>query len=199
MPNNSNGAPLVEELDDDYDADAAGVSKSLVVSSTDTSVVQLYEKHYRQMNKQNEIHTQQIAIKDKQINATLAVVTKDQEQMDKLLQSNQKKDDQIANLTQALLQQRASSSSTGVSSSNISQKRSRPRDPTSLTADQKKLRLLKLKRNELIEKVKGSGITDVDKDGNPYDYTTFDGLFHDGKRFTKEDLITLLSQHSVLD
>ena len=160
------------------------------------------------MNKQNEIHTQQIAIKDKQINATLAVVTKDQEerktkdmQIDKLLQSNQKKDEQIANLTQALLGRHSSepSNAAGIDV-NFHRKRKRSRNPINLTSEQRKLRLWKLKRNELIDKLKQSGITEVDEAGHlTYDYSTFNGFYSDGKRYHKEDMIELLSYHQMFD
>jgi len=209
-----NDAPRVIELDkddseldkDDSEADSNIVSKSLVKMSDNNSAIPVYEKLIKEMQKQNDRQTQQHAIQAKQLDATLAVVKQDREerktknaQIDKLLQSNEKKDAQMEKLTQALLSRASEMSNAGGIDFNFHRKRKRSQNSTELTAEQKKLRLWKLKRNELIDKIKQSGKTEVDEAGNmTYDYSNFDG-FNSGKRIPKEEMINFLSHHQIFE
>ena len=50
----------------------------------------------------------------------------------------------------------------------------------------------RLNRNELIEKIKQSGLKTKDRDNNIVIYTNFDGFYKDGSRWSKDAMINLL-------
>lgn len=50
----------------------------------------------------------------------------------------------------------------------------------------------RLNRNELIEKIKQSGLKTKDRDDNLVVYTNFDGFYKDGSRWSKDAMINLL-------
>ena len=50
----------------------------------------------------------------------------------------------------------------------------------------------RLNRNELIEKIKQSGLKTKDRDDNIVVYTNFDGFYKDGSRWSKDAMINLL-------
>lgn len=211
---------FIEELDDDssqvQDSAQQNDTTTLAASlkQTDlTSLIAYMERKDKRNEKDREnnrkIMAEQMAAESKKTQHAIDTVRE-------LAQANkqcQDRNDQLAqslmsNQVQVTANQAQLAAAIASLQSNIP---SQPQAPQSVTTGPKPKRAYKrkatdsmsqteferrtvsrLNRNELIEKIKQSGVKTKDRDDNIVVYTNFDGFYKDGSRWSKDAMINLL-------
>lgn len=213
-------AQFIEELDDDSSQvqdsaqqnDTTTLAESL--KQTDlTSLIAYMERKDKRNEKDREnnrkLMAEQMAAESKKTQHAIDTVRE-------LAQANKQCQDRNDQLTQSLMsnqvQVTANQAQLAAAIASLqSNIQSQPQAPQSVTTGPKPKRAYKrkatdsmsqteierrtvsrLNRNELIEKIKQSGVKTKDRDDNIVVYTNFDGFYKDGSRWSKDAMINLL-------
>ena len=204
-------AQFIEELDDD----SSKVQDSVQQNDTTTLAASLkltdLTSLIAYMERKDKRNAEQMAAESKKTQHAIDTVRE-------LAQANKQCHDRNDQLTQSLMsnqvqvtanQAQLAAAIASLQSKIQSQPQSQP--PQSVTTGPKPKRAYKrkatdsmsqteierrtisrLNRNELIQKIKQSGMKTKDRDDNIVVYTNFDGFYKDGSRWSKDAMINLL-------